>query len=231
VRSPERNLRGLLCRGHASTRAISSGIHGLWQEQRGPATRPAAGLGFCGSGYAYRDARAANHRRDLSARRRTWVPCRRSERSPRVDGIAAARTIARNTVVALGGGTFAQLPNLELLRPWPTVFLDAPVDDLWQRTLEDAAKRPLRGDRTEFSRLHHERLPFYRQARVTIVTSGKDPDSLCAEIESTLHSWGKLGQEEFDPGKMVQRKPRQRRPPPVVSYPSPRDYSGTGETK
>jgi len=139
--------------------------------------------------------------------------------------------LARNTVVALGGGTFAQLPNLELLRPWPTVFLDAPVDDLWQRTLEDAAKRPLRGDRTEFARLHHERLPFYRQARVTIVTSGKDPDSLCAEIESTLHSWGKLGQEEFDPGKMVQRKAEAEKTTPSGSYPSPRDYSGTGETK
>jgi shikimate kinase len=99
--------------------------------------------------------------------------------------------ILRNTVVALGGGTFAQPANRELLRPWPTVFLDAPLDELWQRSQEKAAARPLRKDRTEFERLHQERLPVYRQATVTIVTSGKDPTSLCLEIERSLHSWGK----------------------------------------
>ncbi len=132
--------------------------------------------------------------------------------------------LARNTVVALGGGTFAQLPNLELLRPWPTVFLDAPVDELWQRSLEDTAKRPLRKDRAEFARLHQERLPFYRQARVTIVTSGKDPDSLCGEIESTLHSWGKLDQGKNDKKKADAQKTS-------GSYPSSPDHTGTGETK
>jgi shikimate kinase len=76
-------------------------------------------------------------------------------------------------VVALGGGTFAQAMNRELLRPWPTVFFDAPVDELWQRSLRMASKRPLRGDRTEFARLHQERLPFYRQATGDYRTSGK----------------------------------------------------------
>ena len=98
--------------------------------------------------------------------------------------------LQRNIVVALGGGTFAQSTNRELLQSWPSVFLDAPVDELWERTQENAAKRPLRKDRAEFSNLHQSRLPFYRQATVTIVTSGKDPACLCAEIERTLHSWG-----------------------------------------
>ncbi|MFY9647615.1 MAG: shikimate kinase [Terriglobales bacterium] len=100
------------------------------------------------------------------------------------------QSLARDTVVALGGGTFAHASNRELLSSWPTIFLDTPVEELWQRSMENAGQRPLRKERSEFAGLHQKRLPFYRQASVTIVTSGKDPNSLCAEIESTLHSWG-----------------------------------------
>jgi shikimate kinase len=109
-------------------------------------------------------------------------------------------SVLRGTVVALGGGTFAHPTNRDLLRPWPTVFLDAPLDELWQRSQEQAATRPLRKDRTEFDRLHQERLPLYRQATVTVVTSGKDPNSLCAEIERSLHSWRKTDEGKPDSG-------------------------------
>jgi shikimate kinase len=97
-------------------------------------------------------------------------------------------SLDQDTVVALGGGTFAQPVNLELLRSWPSVFLETPLDELWRRSLEHATKRPLRGsDPVDFANLYEQRLPFYRQATVTVVTSGKDPASLCAEIERTLH--------------------------------------------
>jgi shikimate kinase len=102
-------------------------------------------------------------------------------------------SLGRDTVVALGGGTFAHSQNRELLQPWPSVFLDAPLDELWRRSMEDAAERPLRSDRAEFARLHESRLPFYRQATVTVVTSGKNPASLCAEIERRLQFWGRTG--------------------------------------
>src|ERR1035438_2506065 len=115
-------------------------------------------------------------------------------------------TFLRNTVVALGGGAFAQSTNLELLRPWLSVFLDAPVDELWQRSVESAVQRPLRKDRTEFASLHQKRLPFYRQASVTIVTLGKDPASLCAEIEGRLHSWGKAAGGKIGEGGMNMEK-------------------------
>src|ERR1035437_1992844 len=96
-------------------------------------------------------------------------------------------SLERNTVVALGGGAFVQPTNRELLRSWPSVFLEVPLDELWRRSLEDSTERPLRKDNlTEFARLYESRLPFYRQATVTVVTSGKDPASLCAEIERTL---------------------------------------------
>lgn len=109
---------------------------------------------------------------------------RRAENSALRD---LTESLERNTVVALGGGAFAQPENQELLRPWPSVFLETSLDELWQRSLKDATERPLGKDRTEFARLYEYRLPFYRQATMTVVTSNRDPASLCAEIERTLH--------------------------------------------
>jgi shikimate kinase len=100
-------------------------------------------------------------------------------------------SLASGTVVALGGGTFAQPENRELLRSLPSVFLEAPLDELWRRCAEHAKDRPLRKDRSEFARLYRHRLPFYRQATVTVVTTDKDPASLCDEIERKLQSWEK----------------------------------------
>src|ERR1700674_5504219 len=45
--------------------------------------------------------------------------------------------LKRNRVVALGGGAFVQERNRELLRQWPSVFLEATVPELWQRSLTD----------------------------------------------------------------------------------------------
>lgn len=101
----------------------------------------------------------------------------------------ARDSVARDIVVALGGGAFAQETNRELLQPWPSVFLDAPVSELWQRCLQHeaaGAKRPLRNNFKQFAQLHEERLPFYRQAYAVIETSGKDPADICREIERAL---------------------------------------------
>jgi len=94
--------------------------------------------------------------------------------------------LQRDSVVALGGGAFVQATNRELLRRWPTVFLDAPTDELWRRSLSDAVERPLRHDREHFARLYAERLPFYREATLAVATHGKALASICAEIEGAL---------------------------------------------
>jgi shikimate kinase len=100
-------------------------------------------------------------------------------------------SLERHSVIALGGGTFVQPGNRELLQPWQSVFLDAPLDELWRRSREDATKRPLRQNtRAEFESLYWERRTSYIQATMTVVTSGKDPSSLCAEIERTLQFRG-----------------------------------------
>jgi shikimate kinase len=99
-------------------------------------------------------------------------------------------SMARDSVVALGGGTFAQETNRDLVRPWLSVFLDAPISELWQRChqheVADGAKRPLRNDFGQFAQLHEERLPYYRQADAVVETSGKDVAGICREIERAL---------------------------------------------
>jgi shikimate kinase len=101
-------------------------------------------------------------------------------------------SLKRNCVVALGGGAFIQERNRELLQQWPSIFLEAPASELWQRSLTDGFERPLRGDPEQFAQLYAERLPFYRQASVTVVTSGKDLASLCGEIERSLQFRGDI---------------------------------------
>lgn len=96
------------------------------------------------------------------------------------------QNLAQSSVVGLGGGAFAQQRNRELLQDWPTVFLNAPVDELWRRSQEDSVERPLRKDREQFSRLYAERLPSYTQATMTVETAGKDASSICWEIEQAL---------------------------------------------
>ncbi|MGD0790177.1 MAG: shikimate kinase [Terriglobales bacterium] len=99
-------------------------------------------------------------------------------------------SLKRNCVVALGGGAFAQERNRELLRQWPSVFLEATVPELWQRSLTDGVERPLREDPEQFAKLYVERLPFYRQASVVVDTTGKPLASICVEIEAALQLTG-----------------------------------------
>lgn len=95
--------------------------------------------------------------------------------------------LTRPTIVALGGGAFAQEINREVLRDWPSVFLQATPEDMWQRCLADGADRPLRGDRNQFARLYRERLPFYEKAGLHVETTGKPVSAICLEIERALH--------------------------------------------
>jgi shikimate kinase len=113
-------------------------------------------------------------------------------------------TLVRNSVVALGGGAFAQQGNRELLRQWPTVFLETPVSELWQRSMEDGVERPLGGDRDQFAQLYAERLPFYRQASLAVATTGMPLASICVEIEDALQ----LGRTTEDAEPDVARNDR-----------------------
>jgi shikimate kinase len=93
------------------------------------------------------------------------------------------------TVVALGGGTFVQPENRSLLKQlaFPTVFLDADVEDLWQRCRSLEGERPLARDENQFRQLHEARRSFYMEAAMRVDTRGKDAEAVAAEIACRLH--------------------------------------------
>ena len=92
------------------------------------------------------------------------------------------------TVIALGGGAFAQSANRTLLEKAGArvIYLDAPVDELRRRLGEDDATRPLFLNAERFRLLYEERQPLYRMAPHRIQTSGKSVIEVAREIESLL---------------------------------------------
>jgi len=95
-------------------------------------------------------------------------------------------------IVALGGGAFVQTNNAALLKTAgvPTVFLDAPVEELWQRCSKQAgeagAERPLLRSINQFRELYETRRKNYAQASHTIQTRGRAVEKIAAEIAETL---------------------------------------------
>lgn len=95
-------------------------------------------------------------------------------------------------IVALGGGAFVQENNAVLLKDSgvATVFLDADVDELWQRCSKQASEvgsqRPLLRDLEQFRKLHGDRRRSYAKASVRIETGNRSVDRIAAEIEKKL---------------------------------------------
>jgi len=95
-------------------------------------------------------------------------------------------------IVALGGGAFAQPGNAALLKAAgvPTVFLDAPVEELWQRCRGQAdeigLERPLLRDIEQFGALYQARRKHYLKALLKIETSGREIEVITAEIAKRL---------------------------------------------
>ena len=90
------------------------------------------------------------------------------------------------TVVALGGGVQAQTMNRKLLRGRLTVFLDVPVETLWERCRAGRRKRPLVEDEAGFLRLYGSRRPHYAAAAMRVKGTGQSPKQLAAEIARGL---------------------------------------------
>src|SRR4029453_431639 len=75
---------------------------------------------------------------------------------------------ARGTIVAAGGGTFADPANRELmLHDGAVVWLDVPFNTVLSRIPMDG-RRPLASDRMEMERLYNLRLVAYRQGHLRV---------------------------------------------------------------
>ena len=99
----------------------------------------------------------------------------------------------QSTVMALGGGAFAQPNNAEVLRRSHalSVFLDTPIEDMLQRCgvqeeADPANPRPLAADASAFRNLYEKRMPYYREASVTVNTAGKSVAEVAREIAEKL---------------------------------------------
>ena len=101
-------------------------------------------------------------------------------------GLLSQLTNWRGTVVALGGGVPAQAANRKLLRGAQTVFVDVPVETLWERCRAGRGKRPLVRDEAGFRRLYDARRPYYAAATVRVKAGERSPKELAAEIARRL---------------------------------------------
>ena len=91
-------------------------------------------------------------------------------------------------VLALGGGAFVASRNQEFLRSAniPTVFLDAPVEELFRRCEQPGFARPLRRDLDQFRDLYRQREPAYQKADFSVATGGKEIPAIVEEIIAAL---------------------------------------------
>lgn len=95
-------------------------------------------------------------------------------------------------IVALGGGAFVQKENAALLKVSgvPTIFLDAPIEELWQRCRTQASERrterPLLGSLEQFRKLHEARRRHYSKASLQIQTGNRAVETIVSEIAATL---------------------------------------------
>lgn len=98
----------------------------------------------------------------------------------------------RVVIIGLGGGAFVQKENEELLGASGvlTVFLDAPVEELWQRCAKQASEqglsRPLLRSLEQFKKLFDGRRAGYLKASLRIETGGRTVDAVAREIAEAI---------------------------------------------
>lgn len=92
-----------------------------------------------------------------------------------------------NLVAALGGGALERAETRAFLAALPNariVFLEAPLDALLARCAHHAGGpvRPVLQDRERLAERWRSRLPWYRQAHITVQTEGCSPETVAASI-------------------------------------------------
>ena len=96
--------------------------------------------------------------------------------------LGRAAELKESTVLALGGGTYAQPGCPDFLRAAgvPVLWLDSPIEVLLSRCMTMTG-RPLFRDEASFSALYTHRLPSYQLADYRVDSSG-EPAQVVAEI-------------------------------------------------
>jgi shikimate kinase len=137
---------------------------------------------------------------------------RRAERAA-LEQVLGELAGGMSRVVALGGGAFAQPDNVSLLRASsvPIIFLDAPVEELWQRcsrqARENGVERPLLRSIEQFRELYDTRRAGYAKALLKIETGGRTVQAIVAAIAQALDS--RTGLKKADLKNLAGKNPAQ----------------------
>jgi shikimate kinase len=94
-------------------------------------------------------------------------------------------------VIALGGGTYIQPANRDLLCRYGarTIYLEADFALLLDRCGAEQGTRPLMQDIEQFRRLHDERGPIYRSAELIVEIANRTPQEIALEIANEVKKW------------------------------------------
>ncbi len=139
---------------------------------------------------------------------------REIEHEELIRALGEATELGASTVIALGGGTFAQPRNVELLRRFGApegspnsrsaavvVWLDCPVEELLARCVR-MTHRPLFRDEASFRQLFEQRRPFYEQADHR-VESDLDPRVVVERILALGIAEGAPGAPKAPAGRVI----------------------------
>jgi len=96
--------------------------------------------------------------------------------------LGRASELKEGTILALGGGTYAQTGCADFLRTAgvPVLWLDSPIEILLSRCMTMTG-RPLFRDEASFRALYDQRLPSYQLADHRVDSSG-EPAQVVSEI-------------------------------------------------
>ena len=85
-------------------------------------------------------------------------------------------------VIATGGGAFAREANIEVIeQAGVSVWIDPPLELLFERLGRSAKVRPLFQDRARARKLFEDRLPSYARARLRVEVTTEDNSESVAE--------------------------------------------------
>jgi len=112
----------------------------------------------------------------------------RSRESAALQEILFGSKSLTDAVVALGGGALSRAENRDAIArsQAQTIFLDAPIQELFQRCVAQQLPRPLLKDLSSFRELYLSRVPQYSAVPTRIETSGKTVAQVSDEVLSHL---------------------------------------------
>jgi shikimate kinase len=101
-------------------------------------------------------------------------------------------------VLALGGGTIEDSEVLSYVLSWKEtclVFLDAPLSELIGRIRVGPNTRPLLAKPDDLAARHQRRLPLYRAANFTVLTTGLNQREVAARVIQIVGTNWQIGEK------------------------------------